>query len=204
MKMSINRALTQLKLLDKQINTKLESAKFASLVTADTTADTIKEIEKEYDSAFQSIEDLIKRRKLIKDAIVISNANTKVTIGKEEMTVAEAIEYKISIGYKKMLHTKLNSAYVKHASHAERENEKIKEMADRQATEFYKDKAGSNESGYKNFVDQYVNTRSLKALSVSKVETVLEKLGKEIQEFESEVDFVLSESNTVTVIEVTD
>ena len=55
------------------------------------------EFKKRTTSDFQSLNDLIKRRNQVKNAIVSSNAVTKVTVGGQTMTVAEAIEYKTII-----------------------------------------------------------------------------------------------------------
>lgn len=46
---------------------------------------------------FQSVNDMIKRLERICNAIIISNATTKITIDEKEMTVAEAISMRKSI-----------------------------------------------------------------------------------------------------------
>ena len=104
MKMSIHRALGELKTLDKRIRKEIENtifigAKKKSSNTEYKTRTSIVDFNNNVNSSIQSINDLILRRKEIKEAIVNSNANTFVTIGDNKMTVASAIERKTSIGY---------------------------------------------------------------------------------------------------------
>ena len=50
-------------------------------------------------ASLQKVDALIARRRVIKRAIVLSNAVVTVTVANEEMTVAEAIEMKNFIAY---------------------------------------------------------------------------------------------------------
>ena len=52
-------------------------------------------------SSFDSVESLIARETLLKSAVLLSNAVTKVTIANKEMTVAEAIHMKTVAEHKK-------------------------------------------------------------------------------------------------------
>lgn len=54
-------------------------------------------------ASYDKVMGLISYRHKIKALVVQSNACTKVIVGKEEMTVAEAIERKQSIQYEKDL-----------------------------------------------------------------------------------------------------
>ena len=63
----------------------------------------IHEYEKQMQASYDKVVGLMSYRNKIKALVVQSNANTKVMVGKEEMTVAEAIERKQSIQYEKNL-----------------------------------------------------------------------------------------------------
>ena len=106
MKMSIHRALGELKTLEKRINKEISNGNFIGIKMGSSnkdynTKENVENFNKMVKENLQSINDLIKRRKTIKELIVQSNANTIVEIANNKMTVASAIERKD--GYVKFL-----------------------------------------------------------------------------------------------------
>ena len=105
-KLSIHRALTELKMLTLRIEAATNEV---SAVVANRKSNRkingvdITEYEKQMQASYDKVVGLISYRNKIKALVVQSNANTKVMVGKEEMTVAEAIERKQSIQYEKNL-----------------------------------------------------------------------------------------------------
>jgi hypothetical protein len=206
MNMSITQGLAELKLLDKRITKSLAyGVEWAQLRTKAKKVDEA-ELKKTAQSEYQSYMDLVKRRDVIKRAIVLSNAQTQVTIGtgpkKWSGTVAEAIEHKSSVTYKKSLLAKMKSCIA--SLHTQYDNAI-------EAVEKRLDALLSSELGK----DIKTNPETIAALTSSfmennKVEFVdplgLEKMAKELEEdidsFESNVDWVLSEANGKTMIEV--
>jgi hypothetical protein len=125
--MSVHRALRELKTLDKRINNSLQSIDFVVDVVGNKQPkgyNKVEDYENEVKSKYTQIQDLIKLRNLIKREIILSNATTKITINNIEMTVAEAIEMKSSIDYKKSLLLKLQLDYRNDSSRSYR-NEKF-------------------------------------------------------------------------------
>lgn len=51
----------------------------------------------------QSVEDLIVRRQKIKSLIAKANVENKVTINGQQMSIAEAIDMKVIVGYKQLI-----------------------------------------------------------------------------------------------------
>ena len=105
---SITQGLAELKLLDKRIRNINDGAseyepgfcfRFIAISTKANQVDAEK-LKKEAQAAYQSFNDLLKRRDQIKRAIIMKNATTSVRIGTWEGTVAEAIEQKASMVYK--------------------------------------------------------------------------------------------------------
>lgn len=96
---SITRALSELKLLDKRILKGIKDADFLSYEI--NKKNVLKTFEPK--EQLQSVEDLIARRSTLKSKIMESNASTKVKIAGKEMLVIEAIEMKETIQYKKQL-----------------------------------------------------------------------------------------------------
>lgn len=205
MEITITRALAELKLLDKRIQRSINDSVLAGYTVGKkimTGFNSVEEIEQRAKSDYQSIQDLIKRRNDIKGAIVVSNATTRVEIAGNTMTVAEAIERKSSIDYDKMLLNRLRSTYSSIVNQVDRVNEEVKNRLDRQLEVLYgkegKSKAIENEELTKAFKED----NEAKMIDSLNLKNRIEKLTKDIEDFETEVDFVLSESNTITRIDV--
>ena len=200
--MSVTQALPELKLLEKRIDKVSESiADWCKVAHNGAPLDKEKH-KKETEAQLQSYMDLVKRRDAIKRAIILSNANTKVKIGQFEGTVAEAIEYKASIRFKRNL---LES--MKESLQAKREEyERMKGQVDSRLERLLQSELGK---------DVKTNPETITALTTSfrdnnKVELVdpldlsakIVSLEEELDAFETNVDWVLSESNAVTKISV--
>ena len=200
--MSITQALPELKLLEKRIDKVSESiADWCKVSHNGAPVDKDKH-KKETEAQLQSYMDLVKRRDAIKRAIILSNANTRVKISQFEGTVAEAIEYKMSIRFKRSL---LDS--MKGSLQTKREEyERMKGQVDSRLERLLQSELGK---------DVKTNPETITALTNSfrennKVELVdpldlsvkVATLEDELDAFETNVDWVLSESNAVTKIEV--
>lgn len=205
MKMSVTRGLAELKLLDKRIKTVMNSAAFVDFAIGEKAVNgytSNKEYEDKVQSAYQSVKDLIKRRNDIKSAIVLSNAMTRVKIADKEYTVAEAIERKTSIQYEVQLMQKMKNEYTKAINNIQRINEEVKEELNRKLDALYGREAKTKVDENNELVKSYRNDNEAKMIDPLKIRHTYEKLEQEIDEFLSEVDFVLSTSNTLTEIEV--
>ena len=111
-KMTVTEGLAELKLLDARIRKAMGETTFIIANSNQVLTDDYKDnAGKEIKAKYQSITDMIAERAKIKSAIVKSNASTKVKVGDEEYTVAEAIEHKSSIGYERILLAKLKEDY---------------------------------------------------------------------------------------------
>ena len=207
MKMSIHRALGELKTLDKRIRKEIENtifigAKKKSSNTEYKTRTSIVDFNNNVNSSIQSINDLILRRKEIKEAIVNSNANTFVTIGDNKMTVASAIERKTSIGYDKFLLSKIKEQYALIVGFIEENNEEVECDLSSKIDNMLNANDKNNINGIEEFSKAYRNSNSWEVIDPVDLKSLIDKLEKEITIFENEVDVVLSESNATTFIEV--
>ncbi len=200
--MSITQALPELKLLEKRIDKVSDSIQdWCKVVHNGAPLDKEKH-KKETESQLQSYMDLVKRRDAIKRAIILSNARTKVKIGQFEGTVAEAIEYKNSIRFKRSLLDNMKSSL----QTKREEYERMKAQVDSRLERLLQSELGK---------DVKTNPETITALTTSfrennKVELVdpldlsakVVALEDELDAFETNVDWVLSESNAITKIEV--
>lgn len=206
-KMSIHRGLSELKMLDKRIERSIKESKFVgskkkSAENVDNTTTSkdkfIENIKKEY----QSIQSLIKRRTEIKRLIVLSNAKTMVVVGDKEYTVAEAIENKKIIENKKELLKQLKTQLNKNMAQVSKKNEEVESRLDEQIQIMLGSDKQSKTAGLEGFINQYKEQNEWELVDGLEISKEINKLENEIEEFENNIDFVLSESNAITFIEV--
>lgn len=204
MKMTIHRALAELKLLDKKIMKQvLDSTPFCVAKKKDekqVNGMSLEEYNKKVEGNFNAIIDLIKRREQIKAKIMHSNTITKVNVAGEEMTVAEAIERKNTIEYKKKLLNRLRADLQTALDEMEDGNIILLDKLE----SFLEATLGDNPSSkeIETVSEMFKEKNELKLYNPINIEKKIEKLEEEIEDFLMEVDFVLSESNSKTTIEI--
>lgn len=206
MEIIVTRGLAELKLLDSRINKKIFGNQFVSAYKKSSGkidgAVAFQDFEKNVQSNFASIIDLIERRKKIKEAIVKSNANTIVEINNKKMTVASAIERKESIQYEKNLLEEFQTQFSQAKSQMNKYNDEMYEKLDELLmVSFGKDgKQKVDESEIKSYIEQneWVLADPLK------IEGKIKQLEEDIDGFLREVDYVLSISNATTFIHIDD
>jgi hypothetical protein len=204
MNMTITRALAELKLLDKRITKATEEVAFCSVGVLGSNPPTGYESNVKFNESvaarIQSVTDLIKQRKKIKDSIVLSNASTNVTVASVKMTVAEAIEQKNSVEYDKKLLQVIKNRRTQVLAAIANENVKVRDRFNTQVASMMG--SGENKTNYAELEEAYMKKNSLTLVEPSNLESLIKNMEESIDKFESEVDYVLSESNTVTKIEV--
>ena len=217
MEMSITRALAEYKTLKDRIESKIvqlspfvvtvgskiQERKFQSMDIASFNKQTQEQVD--------SIKGLMSRAEAIKKAIDKSNFVTKVKIGGEEMTVLEALNKKKSLPLKKellrRLQSELVSANIEMTSALKRNEERIIMMVE---NEIKSSAAGSKvskseeEDILKKNTKMVENTYPVALQDPCKVQDWIKTLEKEIENFEHEVDYILSESNSITIISLPD
>lgn len=205
-KISITRALAEIKILEKKIDKKI-GAFVPTVVTQGKrpptgyeTIDKFKEIQK---AEFQSIKDLINRRSEIKRKIVLSNATTKVKISDESLTIAEVIDYKST---KLIILKKLNDRMITVFNHSASEKESqmmgVNAAIDRQLEALYgRDKKVTAEE-VSVVREPYLENNGPKFIECIDIQKENKNLVEKIDEFVLEVDHILSESNATTFIKV--
>ena len=197
-KISITRALTTLKLLDKRINKAVNGCVFVNIKVGDK--EKYEKFTPKED--LQSVTDLIAYRARMKSAIMTSNSNTKVKIGKTEMTVVEAIELKDSIQYKKSLLNKLVGDYNRAKTEVENTNIQVSQRLDSLLVASFGKDVQNKGTEYEATSKQFLKHNEANIVDPLGTPDLVQELQDEIDTFEAEVDFVLSESNATTLIEV--
>lgn len=199
--MSVTQALAELKLLDKRIQKALDNVTWADVRTKSHPVDVDK-FAKLVHAEFQSFTDLVKRRDAIKRAIVQSNATTRVKVGTWEGTVAEAIEYKTSILYKHQLLDIMRSQLVSSMAQFKVQQELVDERLEKLLhSELGKDVKTSPET-ITALTNTFRENNKVELVDPLDLATRTRQLESEIESFETNVDWVLSETNGKTVINV--
>jgi len=205
-KMTIHKALAELKIIGDRINNSISTATFIKAnkhSNEKINGISIDSFKSQIQGNWDKSNDLIKRRNAIKRAVVLSNATTKVKVGVEEFTVAEAIEMKnTGMQYKKELLNQLNRQYVDAIRITEKENgETLQSKAENYVIGLYGSKEGKtsmNEA--EETKKQFIVNNTFEFIDPIKVRDKIDNLEKEISEFETEIDSCLSVSNSLTEI----
>ena len=208
-KMTVHKALAEIKVMDNRINSAIYSGVYClankhsnEKVKGIAVEDYKKVMQGYYDKA----NDLIKRNEAIKKAVVLSNAVTKVKIGDNEYTVAEAIWMKNhGIDNKDELLVRLQQQYNKAQAEILKNNgEELDKRAEQYVIGIYGSKEGKADTeAFEKTKKEFIKVNQYELLDPIGVLKVIEDLEKEIDTFKAEVDAALSTSNAITEIEVT-
>ena len=200
---TITRALTELKTLDKRIQKEIDGGVFVSYQGQFCQPSPYA---KSAGATYQSINDLLERRKRIKSMIISSNANTTVKICGKEMSVAEAIETKSSLKHYKNLLATLKRQYGEANRNVENLNARVRHDLETKTTRSVEGGGNSGNVGEKmdvvDFSKKYMDMHGVKLYDPIAVSSRIEELENYISNFENEVDYVLAEKNSVTTITV--
>lgn len=201
-RMSVTQALPELKLLEKRIDKVMDSIDNWCKVAHNGAPVDKDKHKKETEAQLQSFQDLVKRRDTIKRAIILSNASTKVKIGQWEGTVAEAIEYKSSIRFKRNLLDGMKSSLQQRRN----EYETMKAQVDGRLERLLQSELGkdvkTNPETITALTNSFRENNKVELVDPLDLATRVANLEEELDAFETNVDWVLSESNGKTVIEV--
>ncbi len=204
-KISITRALTELKTYDSRINKLIAGTSFILCKTKKTNYNVQEnEFYKSVQSTYQSINDLIRQRDRLRANILKSNSITIVKIGSDNMTVAEAIERKKTIQYYKTLLATLRNQRATATRDSEAHRDRVQSKIDESCKMIFSSKDATTKidsSAIKTISDGMWQNDPVDIYDPIKLDKEIEQIDQMITIFESNVDFVLSESNAMTLIE---
>ena len=208
-KMTVHQALCEIKVAEKKMAKTLDefsvvgynkvNADKVSGVSVDSFVDSAKR-------SYQSAVAQIARLNALKAAVSNYNATTKINVGGVEYTVAQAIymmQYGITL--KKSLAKKISDQY----SYAERavkrfNDDELDDAAERAAQlVFSSDKADKSAEKFLTFISNYKRENQMQIIDPISALTELDKLQREIDEFEANVDAAIQVSNATTLIDIT-
>jgi len=200
---SIARALVELKTLDSRINKITNQTQWIIFRTKNKNSNySEEEFKKSTQSEYQSLTDLISRRDKLKNAIMKSNSVVEVELGGNKMTVSQAIEYKKTIEYRKRLLETLKrqrqSVTIEYESHKQRVQNKI----DENIKVICGKDSKPDENVIKSVSEGITKGDPIEIFDPIGLDKVINQIETSIEDFTANVDYVLSESNALTTINV--
>lgn len=204
--MTIHEALSELKMLDSRINRKIESTSFCEAnkhSNSKINGLTIDDYKKNVVEVYQSINDLIRRRGAIRNALSNSNAITTITVGGKTYTIAEAIEMKkTGVDLLENLKLTMTEQYNSATRRIHMNNDALNEAADRYVQGLYGSKEKSVSEEINKAREVYVVANTIDFIDPLGIQGEIEKLAEEIETFSHEVDSKISVSNALTTISI--
>ena len=198
---SISQALAELKLLRKRIQNTIQQSTLIILKKKRDLLD-VPRFTVEAQASYQSYKDLLARYNTIKAAIVQSNARTTVIIADVTYTVADAVERKKTIALEKDMLTRMQHQYEmvqqEYRNHVTSENTRVERLIQ---TELGKD-SKTNVEVIAQLSETFLAQNKADIVDPLGLAKEIAALNKSIEDFETKVDWVLSESNGKTTIGV--
>lgn len=204
-RITLTRALSEIKLLDKRIGDKLTQANFITVKVGNNKKNVngiaIEDFNESAKSDLQSIEDLITRRTLLKSKLAKANGETKVKIADKEYFISEAIEKKNSIAFEiDLLNTLTKQLNAVNQAIQQRNTKMEQELNQLLNTKVANEKAKDDDTLA--FAKSYRELNETVVVDPLGLKARIDKLGSEIYDFQANVDFALSEINATTYIEI--
>ena len=210
-KMTVHRALAELKVIDDRIAKMINATTYVTAVKHSAEkikGVSVKDFAEKIKSDYQSVNDLMNRRNAMKRAVVLSNATTMVTIGGIEYSVAEAIELKNhGMEHKASLLRMMTYGYdVAQNELSRNDAEAIEKKAEQYILNVIQaqpkdSKMSIDSEAMKALREDYIKNNRYDLIDPLGVTKIMEQLTNELHEFNTEIDAALSVSNAVTVIE---
>lgn len=203
-KMSVHRALSELKTYDDRIQRALN----ANFVLANKKSNlkisgkTIQEVEQLIQGNYDSVVALFENKKVIKSAVILSNAQTKVEIDGVEYTIAEAIERKSMLNLEKSFLQQLQSQFSGNNNKVEQENNKVANNVENYLQSILGEKDKRTPEDIETYTKSYLKMNEYELINPCDIAKKIDDLYNRIKTFETEIDYKLSESNATTFIEV--
>lgn len=204
-KISVHKALVELKTLDKKIKDKIDDLIYFIPLRENnqkfngTPIEEIKQNEKE---KFQSVMTLINRREAIKRALSLSNATTKIKVQGKEYSVSEAIEMKntgiLNYSY---LTTMIKKIYDATGVKVNLMNKDIEQRADNYVFALFGKESKVNNDDVDKAREDYIKANTNKVVDLLNYKETLKTIEEFVDGFFNEIDAALSVSNAITEIE---
>ena len=205
---TITRALSKVKILTSQIQDDVKQNLFITtvpnnMIDSESHTKLVQTLVNNKISLESKLSQIINLKKLIAE----SNLNTTVNISGKEVTVTEALAMKETYGIYEIFHTVLRKQYMKANNEVSLSNERINSAVASNNSDISSSSDINNEELEKRLAinaKQLQDSMGIKVISgaYGSPEDYIEDIKKAYNDFVSEIDYVLSEHNSTTFIEV--
>lgn len=205
MKMSLTRVMAELKMTDKKIKKHLREDRFVGMEIGDRGIvgySSVEDFKREITGNYDRIKQLLKNRNILKAALVKANAETYVTIGEKTMTLAEAIEKRNTVNFDREFLAALSGQYSKVVHDVTYENKIVEQRLDTLIEANLGKDAKTKTEDSKDFMEMFTKKNNAKIVDSINIANTIAELEEEVDLFEREIDFVLSEINAKTEVEI--
>ena len=198
--LTVTRALAELTTIKKRAEKLTSNTTF---IGTRTTGQAWKDFQPEARANWQAINDLQNRYNNIKFAIIRSNAVTRVQVSGMDLTVAEVIVMKECMTQKKNLLQSLRQQRERTTRNVEQHEKNVQRELDRLLEGLCKNHDGKRDENQITAVSEtYRKNNKCEVVDPINLDKEIESLDRAIDSFNGEVDFVLSESNALTKIDL--
>lgn len=205
-RVTLTQVLSEIKSLDKRIERSIKEGKFIHLGYAHPTSisrDKQEKQRKEASSKYQSIQDMIARRFLLKAILVQTNAVNTVTVAGQSMTIAAAIERKTSIRLEQQLLTQLCNQKAQADRELEQANRDLEQALDNlRRTCNSSNSQPMSAADVQAQIDARRRESERLLIDPLRMDETIQNLKDSIDAFLSEVDTALSVYDATTIVEV--
>ena len=205
--MKVLEAIGQLKIQEDRLDKAIENLDIvaANRISAKKVNGISKEeFDKNARSSYDSVMALLRRYMALKEAINQFNAATKITVCGHEMTVASALYQKeYGVTQKKRVLMNLVSLLSRAEERVRIENgDKLDAAAERNAKQNFEGDPKSDVNDYLKFIEDYKDAHMYELIDPLKIREKIEKMSKDISDFEASVDTQIQIANATTDITI--
>lgn len=198
--LTLARALNEVKMLNKRIEKESFTNTFLTTKKGkDSTA--IKKVN-DFTSVANAIKSLSERRAMIKNAIALKNATTKISAAGYDMTITAALALKEVLPFQEQLLSNVKS----NLNSARREVKNMNTAVDERlqsllVASFGKDKRpGENDVSL--ISEQFLNANLIEIVDEELTASNVDAYSNMLETFKNEIDFALSEANATNKIQL--
>jgi hypothetical protein len=217
--MSLTRVLSEIKMLKKRITKAIQEGTFIGMskgiadsrkVYGMRTQETVSDFETRIKANGQQVKDLINRFESLRVALIRTNSATVITdssvvvkLGGETMTIAEAIDKKLIMEYKKSYLHVIRQQYSTVSSSIESANYTLNQEIEKALTIAYaNDKSKVSAEQYSAIAEPRKKEHEAAAIDPLGLLNMISSFEEEIELFTTELDFTLSEINARTQVQI--
>ena len=198
--MSLHRIIAEIKAIETKLTMLPNVAFVYQALNADeaTHAEHVTKSQSSYDSTVAAITNLA----TLKSARNKANSLTTVTIGGKQMTIDEALAQKAALVHKQTLIRSLQTQFTNGQRALDASQQQIEARVAQQLASMFTGTRKASDEEVKVIRSSVEGAQKIKLLHAENLKANLEALTKEVADFQTEVDYVLSEANALTVVEV--